>query len=97
MPFFEILGITSVGLVAGASGGLVRGLVGISKHLLTKKNFQPLRFLTFILIAGIIGAMAGSLIIESWALSLLAGYAGADFIEGMYKSKLFHLFPLPKK
>jgi hypothetical protein len=38
-----------------------------------------------ILISGIVGAAAGILADTEWQVSFLAGYAGTDFIENLYK------------
>jgi len=40
-----------------------------------------------IAISGIVGAAAGILADTEWQVSFLAGYAGTDFIESLYKIK----------
>lgn len=77
-------------LVAGFAGGIIRGLVGFVKNKVIEKadHFKPQYFLITILISGIVGAAAGALADTEWQVSFLAGYAGTDFIESLYKIKL---------
>jgi hypothetical protein len=81
--------IVSVVLV-GAAGGVVRALVGILKYMEQNKEAQKFRigYLLFsVLVSAIIGGFAGALCEGNWKLAGLAGYAGADFIESLYKIK----------
>jgi len=75
-------------LAAGFVGGAVRGLVGFIKHQFSYKNvgFNLPYFLTMLLLSGIIGLLAGSLIKVSATFAMVAGYAGGDFIENIYKT-----------
>lgn len=77
-------------LVAGFIGGIIRGLVGFVKNKAIEKanHFKPSYFAITILISGIVGAVAGILADTEWQVSFLAGYAGTDFIENLYKIKL---------
>jgi len=50
-------------------------------------HFKPTYFLATITISGIVGAAAGILTDTEWQVSFLAGYAGTDFIENLYKIK----------
>ena len=82
----EILIIRSI--LLGLLGGLVRGLVGIAKYSEKNKANGTLnaRYLVFsIALAALVGAVAGSLTGGDWRLAIIAGYAGTDFIEGLYK------------
>lgn len=83
-------------LLAGFFGGVVRGLVGFMKHQFSYKNvgFNLKYFLGMSFISGIIGLMAAISIKEiglslngtfTTALSFIIGYAGGDFLEGLYK------------
>ncbi|MFH1705343.1 MAG: hypothetical protein ABH867_00335 [Patescibacteria group bacterium] len=76
-------------ILAGFLGGIIRGLVGFVKNKTIEKanHFKPQYFLVTILISGIIGAAAGALADTEWQVSFLAGYAGTDFIENLYKIK----------
>jgi hypothetical protein len=74
---------------AGFIGGVIRGLVGFVKNKTLEKanHFKPQYFLITVLISGIVGAAAGILADTEWQVSFLAGYAGTDFIENLYKIK----------
>lgn len=76
-------------LLAGFLGGIIRGLVGFVKNKTLEKanHFKPTYFLATIVISGIVGAVAGILADTEWQVSFLAGYAGTDFIENLYKIK----------
>lgn len=76
-------------ILAGFLGGIIRGLVGFVKNKTIEKanHFKPSYFVVTILIAGIVGAAAGALADTEWQVSFLAGYAGTDFIENLYKIK----------
>jgi len=77
-------------ILAGFLGGIIRGLVGFVKNKTIEKadHFKPSYFVLTILIAGIVGAAAGALADTEWQVSFLAGYAGTDFIENLYKIKI---------
>lgn len=80
--------------LAGAFGGILRGIMGISKSLLNKKTFQmnwPYFFIS-ISVSAIVGIIAASFFLDDLRLALLAGYAGADFIEGLMEIKLKNKF-----
>ncbi len=85
-------------LLAGAGGGIVRGLMGLTKHRLAYKDvpFKPWYFFGTVGISAFIGltvtwAIAGSGIELPFAdpintaIAFIIGYAGGDFIENLYK------------
>ena len=78
-------------IVYGVGGGLVRALVGIAKYFETAKAEKKIKFgylgLT-LLIAAIVGGLAGALVNSDWRLAVIAGYAGTDFLEGLYKIRM---------
>lgn len=76
-------------ILAGFLGGTIRGLVGFMKNKTIEKanHFKPSYFAITLLISGIVGAAAGALADTEWQVSFLAGYAGTDFIENLYKIK----------
>lgn len=76
-------------ILAGFLGGIIRGLVGFVKNKTLEKanHFKPSYFVFTILISGIVGMAAGALADTEWQVSFLAGYAGTDFIENLYKIK----------
>ncbi|HIH10720.1 TPA: hypothetical protein HA241_00855 [Candidatus Woesearchaeota archaeon] len=77
-------------ILSGFLGGIIRGLVGFVKNKTIDKadHFKPTYFVVTILISGIVGGAAGVLADTEWQISFLAGYAGTDFIENLYKIKL---------
>ena len=70
----------------GAIGGATRGVVGLLKALSLRRRILWFYWLITVVIAIIIGIFAGLIFNFDWRLSLLAGYAGTDIIEGIYKS-----------
>ena len=84
--------------LAGASGGLIRGLVGITKA----KEFNPTTFKFewrifgfTILVSMLTGLMSGLIMNVDWRMSLLAGYAGSDLLESLYKLRFAQLIKTP--
>ena len=59
-----------------------------NKTLEKANHFKPTYFLVTMAISGIVGAAAGILANTEWQVSFLAGYAGTDFIENLYKIKI---------
>jgi len=83
-------------LIAGFGGGVVRGLIGFIKHQYSYKNvgFNLPYFFGMAFVSGITGLLCAMALKEagvslnnifSPALGFIAGYAGGDFIEGVYK------------
>jgi hypothetical protein len=84
--------------LAGFVGGVIRGIVGIVKYTLSYKDVQ-MRWVYFgsvAFISGLIGATSAWVILElglifegvralSPAIALIAGYAGGDFLENIFK------------
>ena len=85
----EIMEKYLIYILPGFLGGIIRGLVGFTKNKTIEKvnHFKTPYFLITILISGIVGAAAGALADTEWQISFLAGYAGTDFIESLYKIK----------
>ena len=52
----------------------------------TMGKFNYPYFFTTVFFSGILGGIAGALAESSWKTAFLAGYAGMDFIENLYKS-----------
>ncbi len=70
----------------GGFGGAVRATVGLFKSLKLKKRVRwDYWFITCIL-AVIIGIFVGMLLNYDYKISMLAGYAGTDLLEGIYKN-----------
>ena len=71
----------------GFVGGITRACVGVFKHkAYTKKKFKTIYFLWTIALSGMIGIFCGLFFPSNHKFALLAGYAGTDLIEGLYKS-----------
>jgi len=70
----------------GGLGGLTRGFVGLLKALSLRRQIIWLYYLVTVLIAVVIGIFVGVVFSFDPRLSLLAGYAGTDILEGIYKS-----------
>lgn len=85
----------AVQFLAGGLGGLVRGLVGITKAQTFDPDqfkFQWKYFAVTVIVSMIVGQMAGLIANADWRMSLLAGYAGSDFLESMYKLSMAKFF-----
>lgn len=82
-------------IFGGLFGGLLRGILGIAKSLITKKE-ETINYGYFFLSLAVsmtVGAIAASLWPEGdFRIALLAGYAGADFLEGLFKLKFSEQF-----
>lgn len=70
----------------GGIGGLTRGVVGLLKALSLRRRVMWGYYLITVLVAVIIGVFVGIIFDFDPRLSLLAGYAGTDILEGIYKS-----------
>ena len=78
----------SVLILFGFIGGVVRGLVGISKSLANHKKIKIGYFVSMVFISGVVGGLASTIIGVDYRFSLLIGYAGADILEALYKAKI---------
>ena len=78
--------------IAGFLGGLIRGLVGITKYLTAapskKRKIRPEYIVLTLLSSGGLGLLVGVFITDDVRFALLAGYAGTDFIENLFKIKM---------
>lgn len=72
-----------LGAILGSIGGLARSSVGISKAIKKKDKlnwrYWGITIITSVIIGIFVGILFGN------KLSLLAGYAGTDLVENMYK------------
>jgi len=82
-------------ILGGLFGGLLRGILGIAKSLITKKD-ESINYSYFFLslaVSMVVGVIAASLWPEGdFRIALLAGYAGSDFLEGLFKLKFEQKF-----
>ncbi len=87
--------IWAIQFLAGGMGGLVRGIVGVTKAQTFNPDtfkFQWKYFAVTIIVSMIVGQMAGLIANADWRMSLLAGYSGSDFLESIYKLSLAKFF-----
>jgi len=70
----------------GGIGGLTRGFVGLMKAMSLKRKILWGYYAITVLIAVVLGIFTGIIFSFDYRLSLLAGYAGTDILEGIYKS-----------
>jgi fluoride ion exporter CrcB/FEX len=70
----------------GGVGGLTRGFIGLLKALSLRRKILWGYYAITVLVALVIGIFTGVIFSFDYRLSLLAGYAGTDIIEGIYKS-----------
>ena len=70
----------------GGLGGLVRGFVGLLKAVSLRRRILWGYYAVTLIVAVVIGFFTGIIFNFDYRLSLLAGYAGTDIIEGIYKS-----------
>ena len=72
--------------IMGGVGGLTRGLVGLMKALSLRRRILWGYYCITVFIAVVLGIFTGIIFSFDYRLSLLAGYAGTDILEGIYKS-----------
>ncbi len=77
--------IVLAGLLGGV-GGLTRGVVGLLKALSLRRKILWGYYCITVVVAIIIGVFIGIIFDFDVRLSLLAGYAGTDILESIYKS-----------
>lgn len=77
---------------AGFIGGIIRALVGLSKYISAtpskKRKYKTDWLVVSLLSSGGLGLLAGVFIADDVRFALLAGYAGTDFVEGIFKIKM---------
>ncbi|MEK6893436.1 MAG: hypothetical protein AABX07_04490 [Nanoarchaeota archaeon] len=72
--------------VLGFLGGAIRVLVGVFKSMAVKRKIYWNYAVFTAIVAGLIGILTGIVFSFDPRLSILAGYAGTDILEGIYKS-----------
>lgn len=84
----------------GLLGGVVRSVVGLLKSMAAKRKIVWLYWLVTVVASGLVGVMTGIIFSYDPRLSVLAGYAGTDLLEGVYKMfkvQKFYSMPSGKK
>ena len=81
-------------ILGGLVGGALRGIMGISKSLITKKEDKINYgwFFVSLAVAMAIGVIAATFMGGGFEIALLAGYAGSDLLEGLFKLKFKEKF-----
>lgn len=74
-------------VVGGIAGGLLRSMVGILKAIRMGRKLSRRYFIATLGIAALLGTVAGLFVANDLRFAILAGYAGSDFIEGLYKAE----------
>jgi len=74
-------------IIFGMFGGLIRTAVGLLKNkvFMKKQKFKKGKFWFTLIASAFIGAFCALLLWDDYRLALLAGYAGTDFIQGVYR------------
>jgi len=70
----------------GGVGGLTRAFIGLLKALSMRRRILWAYYFISVIVAAVIGVFVGIVFNFDYRLSLLAGYAGTDILEGIYKS-----------
>lgn len=85
------MNVIETGIIAGFVGGIARGLSSFLKKNKagTAGKFNYPYFFTTVFFSGILGGIAGAVAETNWKTAFLAGYAGIDFLENLYKSSPF--------
>lgn len=74
-------------VIGGVAGGLLRSMVGILKAIRMGRKLSRRYFIATLGIAALLGTVAGLFVANDLRFAILAGYAGSDFIEGLYKAE----------
>ncbi len=72
--------------VLGGIGGATRGFIGLLKALSLRRRILWGYYSITVVVAVVIGIFTGLIFNFDYRLSLLAGYAGTDILEAIYKS-----------
>ena len=75
-------------ILVGSLGGLVRALYGLMKAVNRNQQIKLNYFIITIISAGIIGGILGSVFTTTYNVAALAGYAGTDILENVFKATL---------
>ena len=76
-------------ILGGLLGGALRGIVGIAKSLILKKEEQINYgwFFVSVAVAMAVGVFAATFMEGDFRIALLARYAGSDLLESLVKLK----------
>ncbi len=72
--------------IFGLIGGLARSLVGLMKAISLRKRIIWSYWLITVLASCVVGFVLGTIFNYDYKICVLAGYAGTDLLENIYKS-----------
>lgn len=88
----DLLSFITMFVLPGMVGGTIRGPVGMAKHVhVSGEKVDVRKFLLSLAAAIVTGAVAVAVTAGDWKIGILAGFAGSDLIESLYKSRLLGL------
>ena len=81
-------------ILGGLIGGALRGIIGIAKSLILKRDEEINYgwFFVSVAVAMAIGVIAAEFMGGDWKIALLSGYAGSDLLESLVKLKFNEKF-----
>lgn len=82
----EIMNSVVLPAALGGIGGLTRAFIGLLKAMSLRRRILWKYYAITVIVACVIGVFVGLIFNFDYRLSLLAGYAGTDILEGIYKS-----------
>ena len=74
-------------ILPGMLGGLVRGAIGVSKSMKKDSKMNISRLIFMLIVSILVGGFTSTIIGGDIATSMLAGFAGSDILENLYKYK----------
>ena len=83
-------------ILVGSLGGLVRALYGLMKAVNKSQQIKLNYFIITIVSAGIIGGTLGSVFTTDYRITALAGYAGTDILENIFRGAIGETIVLKK-
>ena len=72
-------------ILVGALGGFVRALYGFMKSVSKGNKISKGYFISSVITSAAIGGILGSVFNTDYRIAALAGYAGTDFLENIFK------------
>ncbi|NQV08279.1 hypothetical protein HQ529_00335 [Candidatus Woesearchaeota archaeon] len=81
----------------GVLGGFVRALYGLFKAVNSGYVVNGMYFLITLIISGVIGGLLGFVFNMDYRVAGLAGYAGTDMLESIFKSSFGRTIIFKKK
>ena len=83
-------------ILVGVLGGLLRSLYGFMKAVNSSKEININYFLSTVIVAGLVGGILGNVFSIDYRIAALAGYAGTDILENVYRGLISETIVLRK-